>query len=204
VRRGGAASEEATAVVERPRALSDERDLERAGRPAGERGNSHRRISSIGKTGQTGATGAQGPQGPPGPQGQQGPQGATGQTGAQGQTGPQGPAGPTGATGPQGPAGPTGATGPQGPVGPAAATGYQQVVGTATATNSTSPETATASCPAGKIVVGGGGVLTAGARAALTQSQPTSTTTWTVTAIEPTTVTDTWSLQAFALCLTSP
>jgi hypothetical protein len=76
-----------------------------------------------------------------------GPQGAKGNTGA------QGPQGLTGATGAQGP---TGATGPQGPAG---YTGYQVVTADKTFTDvpgGTSQQWALASCPAGKVLIGGG------------------------------------------------
>jgi hypothetical protein len=38
----------------------------------------------------------------------------------------------------------------------------------------------------------------------LTQSQPTSSTVWSVGAAESAAVSDNWSLQAFAICLTGP
>jgi len=128
-----------------------------------------------------GAQGAVGPQGVQGIQGLKGDTGLTGAVGSQGATGPTGPAGPTGENGAQGPAGTngtngaTGATGAQGPVGPQGpqgATGATGATGPAGRMNSqivskstqsgfnpTSGTrlTATAICPAGTVLLGGGG-----------------------------------------------
>jgi hypothetical protein len=93
--------------------------------------------------------------GPQGPQGVQGPAGPQGPAGAQGAQGPAGLQGPQGAPGPAGLAGPAG---PEGPAGPTATTvhrvtnvapGFQLVRGTTVS--------AEASCPAGKVLLGGGG-----------------------------------------------
>lgn len=107
-----------------------------------------------GLPGATGATGAQGPQGPAGPAGGTGAKGATGDQGPQG---PVGPAGATGATGPVGAVGADGATGP-------ALAGNQRVVASTTTSGSygsagtyTMSATATATCPAGKKALSGGG-----------------------------------------------
>jgi hypothetical protein len=56
----------------------------------------------------------------------------------------------------------------------------------------------------GKVVVGGGGLITGAAAVALTQSRATSNTTWTVTAVETTSIGTVWTVQAFAICLTGP
>jgi len=82
----------------------------------------------------------------------QGPKGDTGATGPAGPTGPTGPAGPAGQQGVQGPAGANGSV-----------SGVQIIE--ATTTSSSSPgfgttATATATCPSGKILLGGGGSLT--------------------------------------------
>lgn len=70
--------------------------------------------------------------------------------------GAAGPAGPTGATGATGPKGTTGAQGPTGPQGPAGLVGRHVVVG-ATVTVAPGTQTdATADCPAGQGVTGGG------------------------------------------------
>src|SRR5436190_1555511 len=98
----------------------------------------------VAKRGQ-GATGAQGPPGPAGPPG------APGATGAQG---PPGPAGPQGAPGAPG------APGPAGPQGPAGVSGWQLVLSPPVLISSTlfSPGEgqASADCPPGKLVLGGG------------------------------------------------
>lgn len=62
---------------------------------------------------------------------------------------PRGPAGPTG------PAGPPGPQGPAGPAGPSGTSGYQ-VLTLTTPSNSSTPKALTATCPPGKLVVGGG------------------------------------------------
>jgi hypothetical protein len=80
-----------------------------------------------------------GPQGPPGPQGLVGPQG------------PAGPQGPPGAPGPQGLAGPAGAMGPAGPSG---FSGYE--VATQAMSLPVGGLTTFATCPSGKIAIGGG------------------------------------------------
>lgn len=114
------------------------------------------------------AKGAQGPVGLTGARGAAGPQGAPGATGAAGPAGPRGatgPAGPQGATGPAGPAGPAGAvgaTGKQGPAGPAGTLTASTMVAQPLLTTTPDPAvgttlTATSSCPAGEVLVGGGG-----------------------------------------------
>lgn len=123
--------------------------------------------------GPAGPAGPQGPVGPAGPPGAQGPAGPVGPAGAVGAQGEPGPAGPPGAQGPAGPTGAQGAQGLPGPAGPAGATGTQgltgaqgpagspgisawQIVRGPTVTSS-DVYTATADCPAGKKVLGGGG-----------------------------------------------
>ncbi len=140
---------------------------------AGFRGDPYRALNNLEvftpscgcPPGEQGPPGPQGPAGPAGPAGPQGPQGQTGATGPQGPvgaTGPQGPQGETGATGPQGPAGPVGATGPQGPAGPQGPqgipgmSGLQQIMGTPSTILKSTSGSATAGCPAGKSVIGGG------------------------------------------------
>lgn len=78
--------------------------------------------------------------GTPGPAGPQGP------TGHEGQIGPEGPAGPTGPAGP---------AGPPGPPGPGGASGWQRVTSMTTFGQDV-VGTVRASCPAGKVVTGGG------------------------------------------------
>lgn len=121
------------------------------------------------QTGPQGPAGLDGATGPAGPAGPTGATGATGPAGPQGLTGPVGPAGPQGPTGPMGPAGATGATGPAGPTGatgPAGPTGpapdLTTLLGrtvTVVASTSVTPGNfgvASANCPTGYEVVGGG------------------------------------------------
>ena len=99
--------------------------------------------------------------------------GATGHTGATGDRGNRGnrggrscrPAGTrrlrraTGPTGPQGATGAPGATGPAGPPGPTGITGVEVVVSDPVNVGSGGHGLYTASCPAGKVVTGGGHFL---------------------------------------------
>jgi len=103
------------------------------------------------------ATGSRGPEGPTGPRGLPGP------------TGPQGPIGPAGAAGAKGLAGPPGPAGPTGPAGPKGASGVtSSSVVQGTAVSSVADPTAgtitsaTASCPAGRVLLGGGGQVSDG------------------------------------------
>ena len=120
-----------------------------------------------GLAGADGVPGAAGPTGPAGPQGLLGPQGAAGATGlpgpqgtpgVAGPAGPQGVAGPVGASGPMGPMGPFGPMGPAGPQGDPGVSGYEIVVSplTTVSINGNQTTALTASCPAGKIAIGGG------------------------------------------------
>lgn len=88
-----------------------------------------------------------------GPTGLQGPRGETGAKGAKGATGAAGPAGAPGAAGPAGPAGPPGPSG--------AIAGYQIVEHADTYDidfgGSIVKQDFDVSCPAGKVVMGGGG-----------------------------------------------
>ena len=91
------------------------------------------------------ATGSRGPEGPAGPRGFPGP------------TGPQGPVGPAGAAGAKGLAGPKGASGVTASSvvqGTAVSSIADPTVGTITS--------ATASCPAGRVLLGGGGQVSDG------------------------------------------
>lgn len=81
------------------------------------------------------------------------------QQGPEGLPGPAGPAGPRGPTGPAGPPGPQGAQGSAGPQGPPGGLAGRTVVSSAfTVPQSTIEFTyvATALCPAGTVVLGGG------------------------------------------------
>jgi collagen type I alpha len=169
-----------------------------------------------GAQGLTGATGAIGPQGLTGATGAQGPAGATGAHGPVGATGPQGLTGATGATGATGPqgvqgdSGPTGATGATGPTGPTGPAGSTLVTGTtqtsATAASIGTQVTATAACAAGKVLLGGGALVTTTDggqnKVELQASYPSDTMTWTATGVVSSSlaVNRTMSVTAYALC----
>ena len=74
---------------------------------------------------------------------------------------PAGPRGATGATGSAGPAGATGQAGQDGAQGSPGISGLERVSG-ASLTDSSSPKTATAPCPAGKRSIGTGSDITGG------------------------------------------
>ena len=101
---------------------------------------------------------------------------------------------------PQGPAGPAGPAGPQGPAG---ASAYQTVF-TTSAVDSAPTKTLTASCPAGKRVLGGGVALapTTVAGIAITSSYMSNATTWTGAAREIVTTASTWGLNVVVICAT--
>ena len=100
----------------------------------------------------------------------------------------QGPQGAKGDTGPQGFKGDTGAQGVQGIQGPAGAngvSGYTQVTAEFTVPSSTAELRAWATCPVGTVVLGGGPWRFTNPNdgdivPTVTQSAPTSTTTWEV------------------------
>ncbi len=104
-----------------------------------------------------------------------------------------------------GPTGTTGVAGSQGPQGPAGLIGWQRIAGTATASNGTSPKTATASCSAGKVAVGGGHILTGNQpeRRPVVASYASADNTWTITATNYS-GTGSWALQAFVVCVNQP
>jgi Collagen triple helix repeat (20 copies) len=160
-----------------------------------------------------GATGPEGPQGPAGADGATGPQGPAGADGATGPAGPQGPAGADGARGPAGPAGPegpagadgaTGPTGPQGPAGPAGAgvAGYEIVAGTASLDDE-NDKSVSASCPTGKVIVGGGfqvSNVSDSDQVVILSSYPDANGWVAVGTIANTAGDTSYSLQAYAIC----
>ena len=158
-----------------------------------------------------GGTGPQGPQGDPGPAGPQGPQGDAGPAGPQGPQGDPGTAGvqgPQGAAGEKGDAGPVGPQGPQGEPGPSGAQRIEgAVVSSPAAYGSGNQTTATATCPEGKTILGGGARVTSSngaedGRVILSSSYPSDDHTWTAIAtVRSTLAADvTMDVQAFALC----
>jgi hypothetical protein len=103
------------------------------------------------------------------------------------------------------PAGAQGATGPQGPggaQGPTGVSGLQQVFKTSAA-DTTTPKTATATCPAGKRAIGAGATHDNSPRIVIDQIQPTDENmvpggvTVSATQSAPPT---TWSVTAFVQC----
>jgi hypothetical protein len=107
-------------------------------------------------------------------------------TGDNGVKGATGATGVTGSPGTQGPTGPTGKTGETGPTGLASS----QIITGANAQSANAPavgfqQPATAKCPTGKTLLGGGGKVAGagGATAqmvALAESYPSASDTWTV------------------------
>jgi len=108
--------------------------------------------------------------------------------------------------GQQGPAGPAGPQGPAGPAGPAGQNGVAglEIVHSTTAIDSDGEKTATATCPAGKKVVGGGGYaagfLSYPDQLALVANFPPNTTSWRVVGQETTAFAGGWLVRAYAVC----
>lgn len=158
------------------------------------------RVAQTGQAGEAGPAGAQGPSGQQGEKGDtgakgdigaQGPGGAAGQTGAKGDVGAQGPPGPAGQAGqagPTGPPGPAGATGPAGAQGPPGPTDSQVTAAVSASTDVSAPlgsvASATATCPTGKKIMGGGiqigvSVANQAGRIATRESYPSAPNAWT-------------------------
>jgi len=111
----------------------------------------------------------------------------TGPQGPAGPAGPAGSAGPAGATGPAGAAGAAGAAGPAGPAGPTASTVTAGAVQNQPNPGVDTAKAATASCPAGKVMLGGGGQVTQNGGnegdVILQKSYPSGPTTWTAVGV---------------------
>lgn len=190
-----------------------------------------------GATGPAGPPGADstvpGPQGAPGATGPQGAAGADGQsvtitpepagancthggahfsgvgsayacTGETGAQGPQGVQGQTGATGSQGASGPQGA---QGPAGTNGVSGREVVSALSASGSGTGSRSATATCPVGKKVVGGGAVITDDAGTPIQQtliyasgSYPSGEGAWTAFGAKNGASAVIWRVAAFAIC----
>jgi hypothetical protein len=94
--------------------------------------------------------------------------------------------------------------GPQGPAGPPGASGLQLISGSG-ASNSSSPKSQQQDCPAGKRVVGGGGVITGSAtNTFLSTSRPTDAGTgWIATGRESSVGNaGSWAVQTWVVCAT--
>lgn len=115
--------------------------------------------SVAGPPGPPGPVGPMGPTGPAGLTGPPGPQGVAGPTGLTGPTGPMGQMGPPGPTGPIGPQGLQGIQGAVGPTGPPGMSGYEIVDGPISAVDATPSKSSTTYCPTGKLLIGGGYVI---------------------------------------------
>jgi hypothetical protein len=113
---------------------------------------------------------------------------------------------PAGAQGPAGPAGPVGPAGPQGPAGANGVSGHE-IVTVATAMNSDTEKSITATCPAGKKPVGGGGyaigILSWPDDIGLVASYPVSGTGWRVVAREINAYAGSWLARAYVVCTTA-
>lgn len=106
--------------------------------------------------------------------------------------------------GPQGPAGPAGAQGPAGPQGAQGAAGVSglQKVFTTGAASSVNAKSLTATCPAGKVAIGGGGIVLPANQpdVALSGSYLANETTWRASARELDNTGANWSLNAVVIC----
>ena len=106
-------------------------------------------------------------------------------------------------TGPQGPQGPQGPAGPAGPQGAAGLSGLQ-VVAKSSLTNSIGFKFATAACPVGKKVLGGGAYVTDGGwpqEIGIVASYPTGAA-WSAAANELVVFPANWRLTVYAICAT--
>lgn len=122
-----------------------------------------------------------------------------------GPVGPRGPKGDTGNPGAQGPPGPEGVPGPQGSPG----LSNVELVSATSASNSNSGKLVTATCPAGKVVIGSGGLLggtffsdtapDARAEVVITEINPAATSVQ-VRAFEPGGWEESWTVTAEAIC----
>ena len=137
-----------------------------------------------------------------------GTDGADGRDGAAGLVGADGLDGTNGAAGIPGPAGVNGLDGTQGvpgPTGPAGVSGLQIVAGEASADVS-SFRSVVATCPSGKVAVGGGfetSNVSSALNIAITDSYPSSPTEWTASGTTVFTGGDTsYSLRAYVICAT--
>lgn len=133
-------------------------------------------------------------QGPKGDTGEKGDKGDPGEVGQQGEQGIQGEVGP------QGLAGSNGADGRDGVDG---VSEWQKVPGLME-TSTSDDQTATATCPDGKKVVGGGYLVTSENTSYYAKSSyPSSETTWTSTVHRGGSGTASWGLTSFAICVSA-
>jgi hypothetical protein len=116
----------------------------------------------------------------------------------------RGQQGPVGLQGPKGDGGERGPAGPTGPKGDPGVSGYQQV-NAVSAFDSSPSKAATAYCPAGTKVIGGGAFVNAtGGPVAVQSSVPLpGGDGWGVTAYESSAHAGTWNVYARAICATA-
>lgn len=108
--------------------------------------------------------------------------------------------------GPAGPMGPAGPVGPAGPAGPPGVSGREAVFGTS-ANDSSEFKSATATCPAGKNVLGGGAAIApanAGVAVALQTSYVNGASGWIANARETEAYAGAWNLNVVVYCATTP
>lgn len=157
-----------------------------------------KQLKAKGATGPAGAPGAAGPQGPAGPSGSPGTKGEQGLPGQPGEQGLPGQPGERGLPGLQGPLGAPGAKGEQGSPG---ISEYQVVDGSFENSSQTgiNEARASATCPAGKSVIGGGN-STAGSDADvyIVSSAPNGTAEW--EAVATAASEERYELVAVAIC----
>lgn len=101
---------------------------------------------------------------------------------------------------------PAGTSGPPGPPGPAGGVTGLEVIYAASGPGPATAKEAEALCPAGKKVTGGGHIIAGGGtNARVTVSTPgqvPNPATWYVEAKEPTATGTSWTLYAYAICVT--
>lgn len=99
------------------------------------------------------------------------------------------------------PAGPTGPQGPQGTPGTPGLSGREQV-SAETPLNAISPKNLTATCPAGKKVIGGGVELSGAGRnrVSATENKPSGDNAWEAEAFEVVGTNATWKVVVHAIC----
>ena len=114
----------------------------------------------------------------------------------EGVPGPQGPAGPQGPEGPQGEPGSAGPQGEQGQVG----ISDIEFVSEKSPSDSAVSKTVEATCPAGKKLIAGGGQTNFFAIPLIASRPLSSGEVWRATAAEVVTTTNTWWVEAIAIC----
>jgi hypothetical protein len=99
------------------------------------------------------------------------------------------------------PAGPAGPAGPPGAQGAPGTSGLQTIF-TTSAINSTTTRTLTATCPSGKVALGGGVAVTpaTATEVAITASYLANSTTWTASAQEVNAQAVSWGLNVVVVC----